>query len=111
MFINNNENLQTFQLGVQSGFLRGISNDLQINIVDQFFLGGPLNLRGFEMRGCGPQKDGNAVGGDIFWASALHLYTPLPFRPSFAEFVKLHGFVNGGNLNTLSLIKTGELKT
>ncbi|XP_043476493.1 sorting and assembly machinery component 50 homolog [Leptopilina heterotoma] len=116
-FVKNELNLQTnwtlfkyftFQLGVQSGFLRGISNDLQINIVDQFFLGGPLSLRGFEMRGCGPQKSGNAVGGDIYWASALHLYTPLPFRPSFAEFIKLHGFVNGGNLDTLSRIKTGS---
>lgn len=116
-FIKNELNLQTnwtifdyltFQLGIQSGFLRGISNDLQINIVDQFFLGGPLNVRGFEMRGCGPRSDGNALGGDLFWASALHLYTPLPFRPSFADFVKLHGFINGGNLSSLASIKSGS---
>lgn len=51
------------------------------------------------MRGCGPQKDGNAIGADFYWASALHLYTPLPFKPAiFGDMFRLHGFVNGGNL-------------
>ena len=96
---------QTFQLGAQAGFLRGISNDMQISIADKFFLGGPLNLRGFEMRGCGPRDDGNAIGGNIYWALAFHVYTPLPFRPgrnSFGEMFRLHGFVNGGNLGNLA---------
>ncbi|KAF3425388.1 hypothetical protein E2986_02576 [Frieseomelitta varia] len=60
---------------------------------NQFFLGGPLNLRGFDMRGCGPRLDGNSLGGNAYWALALHLYTPLPFRPgrhSFGDLFKLH---------------------
>ncbi|XP_011305816.1 sorting and assembly machinery component 50 homolog isoform X2 [Fopius arisanus] len=101
----------SLQLGAQAGFLRGISNDMQINIADKFFLGGPMNVRGFAMRGCGPRNDGNAIGGNTFWALALHLYTPLPFRPgknSFGELFRLHGFINGGNLGNITLQKDGD---
>lgn len=103
----------TFQLGFQSGLLRGISNDMQISICDNFFLGGPLNLRGFDMRGCGPRLEGNSIGGDVYWALALHLYTPLPFRPgknSFGDLFRLHGFINGGNLTNFSFKFDGDFK-
>ncbi|XP_014487519.1 PREDICTED: sorting and assembly machinery component 50 homolog [Dinoponera quadriceps] len=95
----------TFQLGFQCGLLNTISNDLKISIADHFFLGGPLNLRGFDMRGCGPRYDGNSVGGEMYWAAALHIYTPLPFRPgrnSFGDLFRLHGFMNAGNLSNFS---------
>ncbi|XP_046838189.1 sorting and assembly machinery component 50 homolog B isoform X2 [Vespa crabro] len=95
----------TFQLAAQAGLLRSINNDMKISIIDQFFLGGPLNVRGFDIRGCGPRNEGNAVGGDVYWAAALHVYTPLPFRPGrngFGDLFKLHGFVNGGNLSNLT---------
>ena len=101
---------QTFQLAAQTGFLRGINNDMQISIADNFFLGGPLNLRGFEMRGCGPREDGFALGGNTYWAAAFHFYSPLPFRPgknSFGDLFRLHGFVNGGNVNNAAF-KLGE---
>ena len=52
----------------------------QVTVADKFFLGGPLNLRGFEMRGVGPASDGNAVGGTAYWAAGLHFYSPLPLR-------------------------------
>jgi outer membrane protein insertion porin family len=51
-----------------------------VTIADKFFLGGPLNLRGFEMRGVGAESDGNSLGGTAYWATGLHLYTPLPLR-------------------------------
>lgn len=57
------------------------------------------------MRGCGPRYDGNSVGGEMYWAAALHVYTPLPFRPgrnSFGDLFRLHGFINGGNLSTFT---------
>lgn len=95
----------TFQLGLQSGLLSAISNDMKISIADHFFLGGPLNLRGFDMRGCGPRYNGNSVGGDMYWAAAFHVYTPLPFRPgrnSFGNLFRLHGFINGGNLSNFT---------
>lgn len=57
------------------------------------------------MRGCGPRYNGNSVGGDMFWAAAFHIYTPLPFRPgrnSFGDLFRLHGFINGGNLSNFT---------
>ncbi|XP_031841540.1 sorting and assembly machinery component 50 homolog B isoform X2 [Nomia melanderi] len=103
----------TFQLGLQSGLLRGINNDKKINIADRFFLGGPLNLRGFDMRGCGPRDDNNSLGGDAYWAAALHLYTPLPFRPGrngIGDLFRLHGFINGGNVAEFSFNFANDLK-
>ncbi|XP_066596091.1 sorting and assembly machinery component 50 homolog B [Prorops nasuta] len=93
------------QLGFQFGLMRGINNDLKINIADRFFLGGPLNIRGFETRSCGPCCDGDFMGGEIYWALGLHIYTPLPFRPggfSSSDMFRLHGFINGGNLSNFT---------
>ncbi|KAK2575531.1 hypothetical protein KPH14_011251 [Odynerus spinipes] len=96
----------TFQLGAQAGLLRSINNNMKISIIDHFFLGSPLGVRGFDIRGCGPRNEGNAIGGDMYWAAALHVYTPLPFRPGrngFGDLFKLHGFVNGGNLSNFTV--------
>lgn len=84
---------------------------MKISIADHFFLGGPMNLRGFAMRGCGPQVEGNAIGADFYWASALHVYTPLPFKPSiFGDIFRLHGFINGGTLTNISFNSSKELQ-
>jgi outer membrane protein assembly factor BamA len=53
------------QATLQAGFLTRINNNLNVSICDQFFLGGPLSLRGFKMRGVGPHKDGNALGANV----------------------------------------------
>jgi outer membrane protein assembly factor BamA len=57
--------LQVLQATLQAGFLTRISNDLNVSICDQFFLGGPLSLRGFNTRGVGPHRDGNALGASV----------------------------------------------
>jgi outer membrane protein insertion porin family len=57
--------LQVVQATLQAGFLTRISNNLSAGICDQFFLGGPLSLRGFQARGVGPHKDGNALGANV----------------------------------------------
>ncbi|XP_049767186.1 sorting and assembly machinery component 50 homolog B [Schistocerca cancellata] len=89
------------QGGVQGGLLTHLAGDKQVSICDRFFLGGPLNLRGFELRGAGPHSDGNALGADVYWAAAVHLYTPLPFRPgkgSLGDLFRTHVFFNCGNI-------------
>lgn len=53
------------QATLQGGFLTRLNNNLNVGICDQFFLGGPLSLRGFQMRGVGPHKDGNALGANV----------------------------------------------
>ena len=58
-------------------------------------------MRGFDIRGIGPSKDGNSLGGTVYWASGLHLYTPLPFRPGkggLGDLFKSHVFVTAGNV-------------
>ena len=29
----------------------------------------------------GPSSEGCALGGALYWAAALHMFGPLPFRP------------------------------
>ena len=53
-----------------------------MTIADRFFVGGPLNVRGFEMRGLGPSSENCALGGLTYWAAGLHLYSALPFASS-----------------------------
>lgn len=53
------------QGALQGGFLKPVSPDKKIFLCDQFFLGGPQTLRGFQMRGIGPHSDGNALGSDV----------------------------------------------
>ncbi|XP_066991173.1 sorting and assembly machinery component 50 homolog A isoform X2 [Anabrus simplex] len=53
------------QGAIQAGLLKRLTNDKVVSMCDEFFLGGPLNLRGFETRGVGPHSDGCALGADI----------------------------------------------
>lgn len=57
--------LQVVQATLQAGFLTRLNNNLNVSMHDQFFLGGPLSLRGFQMRGVGPHKDANALGANV----------------------------------------------
>ena len=68
----------TFQCGHIKRMASGDSTKT-MTIADRFFLGGPLNIRGFEMRGLGPNSEHCALGGLMYWAAGLHMYTPLPF--------------------------------
>lgn len=44
--------------GVKLGYLAILSADKDINVSDRFYLGGPLNVRGFKTGGIGP-RDGS----------------------------------------------------
>lgn len=45
--------------------MKGISNDMKLSMSDMYYLGGPLTLRGFQMRGVGPQAESNALGSTV----------------------------------------------
>lgn len=92
------------QGAIQGGVMRGVGDHKKITPADQFYLGGPQTLRGFQTRGVGPHSDGDALGSDLYWASALHLYTPLPFRPGsggFGDLFRTHFFVNCGSIGNV----------
>lgn len=88
------------------GILKELHGDKTYNISDHFFLGGPLNVRGFDTRGVGPSSDGCALGGTMYWAGGLHLYTPLPFRPGqggMGDMFRTHMFATAGNVGRFRL--------
>jgi len=106
-----------FQSTFHAGHTRrteGGGSDKTVTLSDNFFLGGPLSVRGFDLRGLGPSSEGHATGGLSYWATGLHLYTPLPFRrqspqrslgsgdsgqqSSFGDLFRTHAFVTAGNL-------------
>jgi len=89
------------QGSLSAGYLQQRNHEKSYNIADKFFLGGPLTLRGFETRGAGPHNEGSSMGAEGFWAAAVHLYTPLPFRPGrggLGEIFRTHLFANTGNI-------------
>lgn len=91
------------QASLSSGLLNPLNNQKTLNISDHFFLGGPLNIRGFDIRGVGPHHDGNALGGTLYWASGLHIYGPLPFRPGkggLGDLFRTHAFLTAGNVGS-----------
>lgn len=98
-----------FSAGAIWPLLQGRNQTIRIN--DRFFLGGPLNVRGFDYHGAGPHSEGAALGGDCYWASGLHLYTPLPFlyhRENLMSYVRLHYFLNGGNVFNTQSVRSAQ---
>ncbi|XP_060592599.1 sorting and assembly machinery component 50 homolog [Ruditapes philippinarum] len=101
-----------FQLSLAGGVMRPLEPNKDIMIIDKFFLGGPLTLRGFNIKGVGPHSDGNALGGDMYCMGALHLYTPLPFRPGiggFGDLFRSHFFINAGNCGNFQSFSFDQL--
>lgn len=89
-----------------AGHLLPLRNNKTHCITDRFMLGGPMNVRGFEMAGIGPHSDGCSLGAEMFWAAALHAYTPLPLLSrggSISDKFRLHAFVNTGNIGNFVL--------
>lgn len=96
------------QGALSGGWMKPVDSTKSVFICDRFFLGGPMTLRGFKNRAVGPHVDGNFIGGMMYWAGALHLYSPLPFRPKaggLGEFIRTHVFVNAGNLGDFDISK------
>ena len=50
--------MQVVQMSAAVGVMNSISTGTKLSIMDQFFLGGPLTLRGFNIKGVGPHEDG-----------------------------------------------------
>ena len=60
------------QSSFQCGLLKRLpsaSGDKTLTIADRYFLGGPMNVRGFDLRGLGPSSENNALGGIMYWAT------------------------------------------
>nr|CAH7753791.1 unnamed protein product [Callosobruchus chinensis] len=107
-FIQSNYSLMddvVVQGSLSAGYLTPLSSGhKKIGAADAFYLGGPLSLRGFRPRGCGPRSaDGDALGARCFWSVGVHLFAPLPFRGGsskggLADLFRTHLFLNAGNV-------------
>ncbi|RKP25769.1 surface antigen-domain-containing protein [Syncephalis pseudoplumigaleata] len=89
-------------LTTRGGFIAPLAGD-RLRVNDRFTLGGPVSLRGFKTFGMGPREDDDMVGGNIYYALGLSLFTPLPKVDS--DRFKGHLFVNAG---TLRLVEPGN---
>ncbi len=61
MRINNNllfASTKVLQLSLAGGIVKPLKPEQPLRINDKFFLGGPLSLRGFNIKGAGPHSDG-----------------------------------------------------
>lgn len=100
-----------FAATLQTGITRSL-DERPLLINDRNFLGGPASIRGYMFKGVGFQTDvGDGVnsastGGELYWASGLHVYTPLPFlktsKDTFASLFRVHFFLNAGNLSNVA---------
>jgi outer membrane protein assembly factor BamA len=71
----------------------------QPRICDRFFLGGSANaFRGFRNRGLGPNADGDAIGGDLYYKVGLHLGVPMPLNTLARSLgLQFHAFCTAGD--------------
>ncbi len=72
-------------------------------VADRIFLGGPANLRGFQLNSVGPESDGCFLGGMSNWCAGIHLYRHLYPRNIFFAHVfgvvgNIHGVEAGSSL-------------
>eukprot|EP00816_Leptocylindrus_hargravesii_P003410 CAMPEP_0196808534 /NCGR_PEP_ID=MMETSP1362-20130617/8526_1 /TAXON_ID=163516 /ORGANISM="Leptocylindrus danicus, Strain CCMP1856" /LENGTH=460 /DNA_ID=CAMNT_0042182913 /DNA_START=61 /DNA_END=1439 /DNA_ORIENTATION=+ len=76
-----------------------------VSISDRFFVGGPLQLRGFEPAGVGPRADegvgalgGDSLGGELYYTSTIAASIPFPIAKIKDSGARLMGFANFGTL-------------
>lgn len=85
---------------MSEGLILPLKKSDRISVIDKYFLGGPLSLRGFKNRGAGPHSDDCSLGNDVYWLAGAHLYTPLPFlhKNKKLNWLKTHSFANIGSI-------------
>lgn len=80
---------------------------------ENFYGGGPGNIRGFAARSVGPRdSQGDSIGGNAMYAGSFELLFPPPFVKN-SETIRLAAFVDFGsvvNLENNGLFDTNELR-
>lgn len=91
-------------LTVRLGYL--LSSDAKAShLSDRFYLGGPLDLRGFKRRGASPHvrhidsSDADAIGGDMMWSTGISLHHDIPIETVSQTGLQFLCFLNAGNVS------------
>ena len=93
-------------LSLRGGIAEGYNETRELPIVERFFLGGRMTVRGYAQDTLGPKgEDGNPTGGNAYFCGNLEL------RTSLGKGIGIVTFIDGGNvwLKT-SDIDIGNLK-
>ena len=78
------------------------------HVPDRWQLGGPTDVRGFQINGMGPRDGRDFVGGDVLLGTSASLFLPVPgVGPDWP--LRLQSFVNTGSL--VSLRKDSSVKS
>lgn len=72
------------------------------HFMDRFFLGGSNDVRGFYLNGIGPRDGRDSVGGEIYFAQGVSMFTRIPKLTSPDSCLRFHTFLNGGSLLALN---------
>ncbi|XP_050530646.1 sorting and assembly machinery component 50 homolog A-like isoform X2 [Daktulosphaira vitifoliae] len=91
-----------FQGSFGGGFMTDLGTFKKPNLMDKFFLGGPMTLRGFQSRGIGSLSNNSIAGVTSYWVSAIHIYIkPLLGMENsrINDVFRLHLFCNAGNIS------------
>ena len=107
-FLDHGHFMVPFKLGYCSHCRLGACVDL-LGVSDRFFLGGPMQFRGFVPAGIGPRAKtggasvpgGDALGGDFFYTASAATSVPFPGPFSFLQDngVRCFGFATVGTLS------------
>uniref|UniRef100_A0A914CZ70 Bacterial surface antigen (D15) domain-containing protein n=1 Tax=Acrobeloides nanus TaxID=290746 RepID=A0A914CZ70_9BILA len=71
--------------------------DRSLHLLDRLYLGGPHDIRGFDMRSIGTRAETSCIGGAASCAGAIHLYKPLYPR----DMVFAHLFTSAGSVSSV----------
>lgn len=82
----------TANIGFRLGALVPLGRESYL--MDRFFLGGPLDVRGFRLNRLGPGEQGDTIGGDLMAAAGISLFHPI----TKSDNLKLHIFGNAGGV-------------
>ncbi len=95
-----------FAASFRGGIAEGYRDTAELPIVERFFLGGRLSVRGYEQDTLGPKgTDGNPTGGNAFLMESLEI------RASITRSIGVVVFLDGGNVwQRMSDIDVSEFK-
>ncbi|MEW6162397.1 MAG: outer membrane protein assembly factor BamA [Nitrospirota bacterium] len=80
-------------LSLRGGVAQGYHKTEKLPIVERFFLGGRMTVRGYEQDTLGPKgSDGTPTGGNAFLLSNIEM------RSSLAKGIGIVAFLDGGNV-------------
>ncbi len=96
----------------QLGYGRGYSSTKQLPFFENFYLGGPRSVRGYEDNTLGPRDSSDAPrGGNLKLLGSTELILPLPFLEN-TEQLRLALFLDSGNVYDLEQesLSLGDLR-